>query len=73
MQADAIGILERHLEARLLDGLVGGRCREPGVAVGVQDDLVALEVLQADLGIEVLDLGRDQDLEVFEWKARRAR
>ena len=47
MQADAIGVLERHLEARLLDGLVGRRRGKPGVAVGVQDDLVALEVLEA--------------------------
>ena len=60
----AIAILERRLEARLLDGLVGRRRREPGVPVGVQDDLVALEVLQADLGVEVPDLGADQDLQV---------
>ena len=65
----AIGVLERHLEARLLDGLVGRRGREPGVAVGVQDDLVALEVLEPRLGVEVLDLGGDQDLEVVEVEA----
>ena len=60
----AVGILERRLQTRLLDGLVRRRRREPGVAVGVQDDLVALEVLQAHFGIEVPDLRPDQDLEV---------
>ena len=32
----------------------------------MQDDLVALEVLEAHLGVEVPDLGRDQDLEVVQ-------
>src|SRR5262249_18693709 len=48
----------------LLEGLIGGCCGKPGVAVGVQDDLVALKMLQASLGIEVSDLGADQDLEI---------
>ena len=65
----AIGIGDRKLEARLLHRLIGRGCREPGVAVGVQDELVALEVLQAGLGIEILDLRRDENLEIFEWKA----
>ncbi len=65
----AVGIGERHLEARLLHRLVGGGGGEPRVAVGVHDDLVALEVLQPRLGIEVLDLGGDQDLQILERKA----
>src|SRR5215510_3457099 len=59
-----VGILERHLQARLLDRLIGGRCGKPRVAVGVQDDLIALKMLEARLGIEVPDLGADQDLEI---------
>ena len=65
----AIGVGDWKLEARLLHRLIGGGCREPGVAVGVQDELVALEVLEADLGIEILDLRRNEDLEIFERKA----
>src|SRR5262245_61837811 len=61
---DAVGVLERHLDARLLDGLVGGGRGKPRVAVSVQDDLVAREVLEPRLGVEVPDLGADQDLQV---------
>src|SRR5581483_11940692 len=73
-----VAVLERHLEARLLDGLVGCRRREPRVAVGMQDDLVALEVLEARLGVEVLDLRADQDLQVadvetLEWPDAKLR
>src|SRR5262245_2239923 len=60
----AVGILERHLQARLLDRFIGGRSGKPGVAVGVQDDLIALKMPEARLGIEVPDLGADQDLEI---------
>ena len=35
----------------------------------MQDDLVALEMLEAHLGIKVLDLGGDQDLEILSVKA----
>ena len=62
----AVGIDERNLEAGLLDGLVGRCCCEPRVAVGMHDDLVALEMAQPRLVIEILDLRRDQDLEILE-------
>src|SRR4029079_4106022 len=60
----AIAVLARRLQPRLLERLVGRCRREPGIPVRVQDDLVALEVLQALLRVEVADLGADQDLQV---------
>ncbi len=63
-----IGVGEGNLEARLLHRLVGGGRREPGIAVRVHDELVALEVAQALLWIEILDLGSDEDLQIFERK-----
>ena len=65
----AVGLVEGHLEARLPHGFVGRGRGKPRIAVGIQDDLVALEVLELGLVVEILDLGRDQDLEVFEGKA----
>ena len=65
----AIGVGHGNGEARLLDRLVGRRGGEPRVAVGVHDELVTLEVLQPRLGIEVLDLRGDEDLEILERKA----
>ena len=57
----------------MLHRLVGRRGGEPRVAVGVHDELVALEVLQPRLGIEVLDLRGDEDLEILEGKAAERR
>jgi hypothetical protein len=58
--------LERYLKARLLDRLIGGRCRQPGKAVGEQDRLVALPVSEAGRVIEVPDLARDPNFEIVQ-------
>jgi hypothetical protein len=47
------------LEARLLDGLVGSRSRQPTEASRVRDALVAPPVRQASREIEVIDLRDD--------------
>src|SRR5262249_17783909 len=65
----AVAGLEGYPQAGLLDGLVGGGRRKPRVAVDVQDDLVALEVPEAGLVVEIFDLSGDQDLEVFHGEA----
>ncbi len=65
----AIGVLDGKLEARLSDGLscrIGGK---PRVAIGHGDDAVALVALEANLGLVVFDLRRDQDLKILERKA----
>jgi hypothetical protein len=64
----AIGVLERCRQARLGDRFLGCRGGKPGIAVGVHDDFVALVVLEADLGVEALDLRPDLDLEILERK-----
>ena len=65
----AIRIGQRPFEAGHLHCLGGGGGGEPRIAVGERDQLVALEALEPRLRIEVLDLGRDEDLEVVERKA----
>jgi hypothetical protein len=67
----AIRIGQRPFQAGQLLGLAGGGGGEPRVAVGERDQLVALEALEPRLRIEVLDLGRDEDLEVVERRSRR--
>ena len=49
-----------NLETRLLYGLVGRSRRKQAVAVGEENDLVALGVPQARFVVETLDLGGDQ-------------
>ena len=57
-------VRERVGEPRLPERLVGGGGREQGVAVGEQDELVALEVAQPALVVEVRDLRGDADAEI---------
>jgi hypothetical protein len=65
----AMCALERYLKARLLDRLIGGRCCQPGKAVGEQDRLIALPVFEACPVIEILDLAGDLSLEIIELHA----
>ena len=60
----AIGALEGHLEPGLLHRLIRGGCCKQAVTVGVQDDLVALEVPEAGLLVEALDLGGYQHIQL---------
>ena len=59
-----ICLRQRVGEPRLRERLVGGGRREQGVAVGEQDELVALEVAQPGLVVEVRDLRGDADAEI---------
>ena len=63
-----IRVLKGNPQACHIHGFVRGSRCEPGVAVGVQNDLVAREMLEACLGVKVLDLRGNQDLEVLNVK-----
>ena len=64
MLADRFASGSGYAKSRLPERLVGGGGREQGVAVGEQDELVALEVAQPGLVVEVRDLRGDADAEI---------
>ena len=64
-----IRISERHFEPCHFDRFFGSCRSEPGIAIRKRDDAIAFEMFQALLGIEILDLCSDQNLEIVQRKS----